>query len=313
MDTKKRGNIGGSLILALTAAIWGVAFIAQSIGGSIGAFSFQGIRCLMGAIALLPVIFVKDFIKKKSGAQSADKSERKDLIIGGLLCGLILFIAGNLQQFGLNMGTSPGKSGFITPLYIIIIPFIELAMGKKAQIKTFLFAAVSVVGLYLLCAGEGLGNICIGDLLTLGCSLSFAFHILVVDHFSVRVDCVKMSCIQFFVCGALSLACALIFESPTIDGILENKIALLYAGIMSCAVAYTLQMIGQKSTPPTIASMVMSLESVFAMISNIIYPLISTKMEPYFPTPREIIGCVVILGAIFAAQIPSKSKGVSEE
>lgn len=312
--TNTKSSLKGVLILLTTAIIWGSSFIAQEVGGGIGAFTFMGSRSLVGAVTLLPVILVSDFIKRRRGG--ADSSENSGgvnptLLLGGALCGFMMFVATNLQQFGMNLGTNSGKAGFITTLYIIIVPIIGLFIGKKASKIIWACAAVSVAGLFLLCNLDDMSSFCVGDALVFLCAIAFAGHISIVDHFAPRVDCLKMSCIQLLVCSVLSMAAAFIFESPDISEILDNFFPIFYSGFMSSGIAYTLQMVGQRYTRPTLASMIMSLESVFAMISNIVFPLISASMAPYFPSGREIFGCVLIFAAIIVAQL--KDTGVPAE
>jgi len=310
--TNTKSSLKGVLILLVTAVIWGSSFIAQEVGGGVGAFTFMGSRSFVGALTLLPVILVSDFIKRRrglSGSQNAGSGGA--LLLGGTLCGFMMFVATNLQQFGMNFGTNSGKAGFITTLYIIIVPIIGLFVGRRASRIIWVCAAVSVVGLFLLCNLDDMASFCIGDALVFLCAVAFAGHIMIVDRFAPRVYCLKMSCIQLFVCGVLSMAAALIFESPDFSEILDNFFPIFYSGFMSSGIAYTLQMVGQRYTRPTLASMIMSLESVFAMISNIVFPLISTSMAPYFPSAREIVGCVLIFAAIVVAQL--KDTGSAEQ
>lgn len=314
--TNTKSSLKGVLILLITAVIWGSSFIAQEVGGGIGAFTFMGSRSLIGAITLLPVIFVSDLIKKRrglSGSQNAGSGARGTLLLGGALCGFMMFVATNLQQFGMNLGTNSGKAGFITTLYIIIVPIIGLFVGRRASRIIWVCAAVSVVGLFLLCNLDDMASFCIGDALVFLCAIAFAGHISIVDRFAPKVDCLKMSCIQLLVCSVLSLTAALIFEKPDLSAIFDNFFAIFYSGFMSSGIAYTLQMVGQRYTRPTLASMIMSLESVFAMISNIVFPLISTSMAPYFPSGREILGCVLIFAAIIVAQLKDTGSGAAEQ
>lgn len=304
MKNKRSFGLKGPLLLFITAFIWGSAFIAQEIGGEMGAFTLLSLRSALATVFLLPVIFVSDKIRKKSGGERYRLDKRT--LIGGALCGTALFLGSILQQIGINSGTSSGKAAFITALYIIILPIIGFIMGKKTPFRIVICAISAVIGFYFLCFnGDSLG-ISSGDVLLLIGAVAFSAHILIVDRFSPKTDGVRLSCVQFFTCFVLSGIGVLIFETPSIEIISQNVIALLYAGVLSSGVAYTLQIIGQKSTDPTVATMIMSLESVFAMISNIIFPLLNDKMEPYVPSLREIIGCVIIFAAIIIAQIPSK-------
>lgn len=320
MTTKLRGN----LMLFLTALIWGVSFVAQKAGMEyIGPFTFNGIRFLVGSLVLIPVILILGGMQKNKGASqnndgslltadgsaaegkepesAAVKYEKKNLILGGLYCGIVLFIASSLQQIGI-LYTTAGKAGFITALYIVLVPILGLIIGRKVRPILWVCVAIAAVGLYLLCVKEGF-SIGKGDLLVIACALGYAIHILVIDHFSPKTDGVKMSCIQFFIAGVLSLPFMVIFETIDWSNIIACWMPILYSGVMSCGVAYTLQIIGQKYTEPTVASLILSLESVFAVIAGII--LLSEQVSP-----RELLGCAVMFAAILLAQLPSKEERI---
>ena len=293
-------QIKSSLILLLTATIWGVAFVAQSVGMEyIGPFTFNAIRCVLGGLVLIPVILVLKK-KKETGAENQEKEDKKTLWAGGIACGVILCIASNLQQFGI-MEASVGKSGFFTALYIVMIPVIGIFIGKRPGIKLWVCVALAVVGMYLLCMKDGSFTIERADIMLLLCALAFSFHILVVDYFSPKVDGVKMSCIQFLVCGALSAVGMIFTETPDISNIQAAWLPLLYAGLLSCGVGYTLQIVGQKGINPVIASLIMSLESVISALAGwvILEQVLSLK---------EIIGCVLMFVAIIITQIPIGNK-----
>lgn len=293
-------QIKSSLILLLTATIWGVAFVAQSVGMEyIGPFTFNAIRCVLGGLVLIPVILVLKK-KKETGAENQEKEDKKTLWTGGIACGVILCIASNLQQFGI-MEASVGKSGFFTALYIVMIPVIGIFIGKRPGIKLWFCVALAVVGMYLLCMKDGSFIIERADIMLLLCALAFSFHILVVDYFSPKVGGVKMSCIQFFVCGVLSAVGMLFTETPDISNIQAAWLPLLYAGLLSCGVGYTLQIVGQKGINPVIASLIMSLESVISALAGwvILGQVLSLK---------EIIGCVLMFVAIVITQIPIGNK-----
>lgn len=293
-------QIKSSLILLLTATIWGVAFVAQSVGMEyIGPFTFNAIRCVLGGLVLIPVILVLKK-KKETGAENQEKEDKKTLWAGGIACGVILCIASNLQQFGI-MEASVGKSGFFTALYIVMIPVIGIFIGKRPGIKLWFCVALAVVGMYLLCMKDGSFTIERADIMLLLCTLAFSFHILVVDYFSPKVDGVKMSCIQFFVCGVLSAVGMLFTETPDISNIQAAWLPLLYAGLLSCGVGYTLQIVGQKGINPVIASLIMSLESVISALAGwvILGQVLSLK---------EILGCVLMFVAIIITQIPIGNK-----
>lgn len=288
----KQVQMRNSLLLILTAFIWGVAFVAQSVGGdAIGGFTFNGVRNLIGAAVLVPVIF---FFNKKKQSES-QQEDRKALWLGGTCCGILLCIAGNFQQIGI-LETSVGKAGFITAMYILIVPVLGIFMKKRPGFKVWMGVVLAVMGLYLLCMTTERFALSRGDFLVMVCAVVFSFHILTVDHFAPKVDGVKMSCIQFFVCGVLSMVLAFVFETPAISGILENWLPLLYAGALSCGVGYTLQIIGQKNMDPTVASLLMSLESVFSVLAGwvILHQTLSI---------RELLGCALMFAAIVLAQV----------
>lgn len=293
-------QIKSSLILLLTATIWGVAFVAQSVGMEyIGPFTFNAIRCVLGGLVLIPVILVLKK-KKETGAENQEKEDKKTLWAGGIACGVILCIASNLQQFGI-MEASVGKSGFFTALYIVMIPVIGIFIGKRPGIKLWFCVALAVVGMYLLCMKDGSFTIERADIMLLLCALAFSFHILVVDYFSPKVDGVKMSCIQFFVCGVLSAVGMLFTETPDIFNIQAAWLPLLYAGLLSCGVGYTLQIVGQKGINPVIASLIMSLESVISALAG--WVILGQVLSP-----KEILGCVLMFVAIIITQIPTGNK-----
>lgn len=293
-------QIKSSLILLLTATIWGVAFVAQSVGMEyIGPFTFNAIRCVLGGLVLIPVILVLKK-KKETGAENQEKEDKKTLWAGGIACGVILCIASNLQQFGI-MEASVGKSGFFTALYIVMIPVIGIFIGKRPGIKLWFCVALAVVGMYLLCMKDGSFTIERADIMLLLCALAFSFHILVVDYFSPKVDGLKMSCIQFFVCGVLSAVGMLFTETPDISNIQAAWLPLLYAGLLSCGVGYTLQIVGQKGINPVIASLIMSLESVISALAG--WVILGQVLSP-----KEILGCVLMFVAIIITQIPIGNK-----
>ncbi len=310
--TKK--NLLGNFLLLLTAVIWGSSFVAQTVGGSLGTFSFNGLRSFVGSAGLLVLTVVLRLVTGKKTKND------KTLFVGGLACGCVLFVSSTLQQLGMNLGVSSGKSGFITALYIVIVPIIYIIMKKNVGKAIWASVALAVAGLYMLCLGgdagfdtsDPIGSIIGslsfggGELATLLCAVVFAVHIIVIDYFAPKVDCVKMSCIQFFVVGVLSLPMILFVEQPSIANVGLQAAPLLYAGIMSCGVAYTLQMVAQKMTKPTVASLLMSLESVFAVISGM---LILGEKHSVF----EYIGCVLVFVAVIIAQLPTKNTEKSKE
>ena len=302
---KQQIPLKNSLFLLLAAVIWGIAFVAQSVGMDyVGGFTFNAVRSLIGSAVLVPLIFIP-------GQNSSDNSEtseaaasttsgiqkRKDLIIGGISCGICLCLASNFQQFGIKY-TTVGKAGFITACYIVIVPIIGLFLGKKCCKFIWAAVAMALIGLYLLCITDGF-SIGKGDLLVLVCAFLFSIHILVIDHFSPKADGVKLSCIQFLTCGILSAIPALILEHPQVPSILAAWQPILYAGVMSCGVAYTLQIIGQKNMNPTVASLILSMESCISVLAGWI--ILGQQLSA-----KEILGCVIMFAAIILAQLPQK-------
>lgn len=300
-----RQKLKGNLLLLLTSLVWGISFIAQSKGVElISPMAFNGIRSVLGCVVLLPVILFLDLGKKKKGI--AVQKIDKNLIIGGLICGLCLCVASTLQTIGM-VYTSPGKSGFITALYMVIVPIIGLFTGKKTRPVIWISVLIAVCGLYLMCINSEL-SINQGDILTLLCAVVFSFHILAIDYFSPKVDGVKLACTQFFVCGFINLIYVFLFEDPQLEPILDCWLSIGYSGIMSCGVAYTLQIVGQKYTDPTSASILMSLESVFATLTTVILVALGWNLTGGQLTGREILGCVLMFGAILLVQLPEHKK-----
>ncbi len=296
-------KLKGNFLLLLTAVVWGASFIAQSKGvEEISPVAFNGIRSTLGGVVLLPVIWFLDFNKKKNGkaVQKIDKT----LLLGGITCGILLCAATTLQTAGM-VYTSPGKSGFITALYMVLIPIINLFFGKKPRPVLMLSVLIAVAGLYLMCIDSSL-TINRGDIMTLLCAFIFAGHILVIDRVAPRVDGVKLACMQFFVCGIINLVWMFIETPPKMEAVLNCTGALAYSGIMSCGVAYTLQIVGQKYTDPTSASILMSLESVFATLSTVILVALGWDITGGTLDAREIWGCVLMFVAIILVQLPEK-------
>lgn len=311
----KPQQIRNSFLLLLAACVWGVAFVAQSVAMDyIGPFTFSCVRFLLGGAVLLPVIGIFSLFQKKQvpacGASASEGDDNtfsaskisfwqrnKTLIIGGICCGIALCVANNFQQVGI-VTTSAGKAGFITAFYIVFVPILSLFFGKKSRLLIWISVALALGGLYLLCVTESF-SINRGDIYILICAIVFSAHILIVDHFSPLVDGVKMSCIQFFVAGLLSAIPMFLFEDPSFAQLKAASVSILYAGIMSCGVAYTLQIVGQKNMNPTIASLILSLESVVSVLAGwiILHQALST---------REIIGCILMFAAIILAQLPEK-------
>lgn len=289
-----------AMMLMLAAFIWGTAFVAQSVGmDHLGPFTFNGVRNFVGAVALLPCIWLLGRLNaKETEPEKENPRNKKDLITGGTACGVVLFTASSLQQVGLQY-TTVGKAGFITACYIIIVPVCGIFLHKKTRGKVWMAAALSLAGLYLLCITEKF-TVGRGDLLVFLCALVFSMHIMVIDHFSPKVDGVKMSCIQFFVCGMLSLVPMFILEEPQIGAVIKSWAPILYAGVLSSGVAYTLQIVGQKNVNPAVASLILSLESCFSVLAG--WVILKQQMSV-----REALGCVLMFAAIILAQLPEKS------
>lgn len=289
---KKR--LGSELLLLLTAALWGTAFSAHRYGMSImGPFYFNAARCLLAGVALLPVVFWMSCRNKGKGPNGY---RRKDLIAGGLACGLALFGGETLQQVGI-IYTTAGKTGFITALYIVIVPIMGIFLKRKTRPLTWICVVIAVAGLWLLSVQKGF-VINRGDILVIGSAFFYALHILVIDHFTVKADAVKMSCIQFWVAGFLSLIPAAMAETFDMSKIVACWLPIVYSGVFNCAVAYTLQIIAQKNVEPAIASLLMSLESVFAVIAG--YFILGEVLSV-----RESLGCVLMFAAVILAQLPA--------
>ena len=294
--------------LFTAAFIWGVAFVAQSVGMEfLGPFSFNGIRSFIGFLTLLPCIAIlnrinrknEDTVQKQGG--DGEKSGRisKDLLIGGICCGICLFTASSFQQVGIQY-TTVGKAGFITAFYIVLVPVFGIFMKKRIGWRIWAAVFLAVIGLYYLCI-TGAFTIGKGDFYVFLCALVFSGHILVVDHFAPRVDGVKMSCIQFLVVGILSLAVMLSAEHPTWTAIAKSAPPLLYAGVLSCGVAYTLQILGQKNMNPAVASLILSLESCVSVLAG--WVILGQHLSA-----REGFGCVLMFTAILLAQLPEKGR-----
>ena len=295
MSRKMRGN----LMLLITALIWGTAFVAQSAGMNyVEPFTYNGVRTLIGGIVLIPVILLFDRLKPLSQRPTPEEKKRinRNSAVGGVFCGILLAVASSLQQYGISM-TTAGKAGFITALYIVIVPLMGVFIHKKIPKIIWLCVAIAVAGFYLLCVKEGF-TVSLGDLLVLCCAFFFSLHIMCIDHFGAKeVDGVRMSCVQFLVAGLLCMIPMAIFETPTWENLWAARVTILYTGVMSCGVAYTLQILGQRDTDPTTATLLMSLESVFAALSGwvILHESLSVK---------ELFGCVLVFAAVILAQIP---------
>lgn len=287
----------------LAAFIWGTAFVAQDMcADAIGAFTFNATRYFIAVLALLLVILIRDGVKKDKPVLSAEekKAANRQLWIGGLCCGAALAIASNFQQAGLVAGTDAGKAGFITALYVVLVPVFGLFFKRKVSVPTWIGVVLSVAALYLLCI-KGDFSLTPGDLLLLVCALCFAVHILVIDHFTAYCDGVKLSCLQFLFAGTWSTILALFFDTISLQVLLDCIWPLLYVGVFSCGVGYTLQILAQKDSNPTVVTILLSLESVFAVIAGAV--VLHQQM-----TGREYLGCVLMFAAVVLAQIPMPQK-----
>ena len=289
----------GPIFLFLAAMVWGASFVAQDLASdSVGPFTFNGSRMFLGGLCLLPVIWIKN--KGRLFATVPTKEDKKRLLMGGIVCGTVVFVAAYLQQLGIQSGTSAGKSGFITAMYVIMVPLVSVFLRKKLRPAIWLCVLCAAVGMYLLCMADfsaGFSGMLRGfamekgDVFTFFCAVCFTFHILAVDHFAPKTDGVFLSSVQFLFGGILGMVATFLFEQPTLEGILAAGWAILYAAIFSCGVGYTFQILGQASTPPAIASIIMCLESVFAVLSDTIFLKTPMSLE-------EILGCIFMFVAI---------------
>ncbi|MDD6276568.1 MAG: DMT family transporter [Clostridia bacterium] len=291
-------------MLVLAAMIWGLSFVAQSEGMKhVEGFTFNGIRMLMGAAVLMPIIAFKRIKNPVKTTKAQKKIVFKKYAAAIIPVGLALFIGSNLQQFAFNY-TEVGKVGFLTAIYMLLVPIFGLFMKKRPPFTVWIGVILGMGGLYLLCMGSSNTlNLGKGEILTLICAVAFAIHIILIDKFASEIDPVVLSCGQFLITGVLSVICMFIFEEPKISEINAAIVPILYSGIMSSGVAFTLQVIGQKYTEPTIASMLLCLESVFSVIFAFL--ILGQSMET-----REYIGCAVMFCAIIIAQIPKKQKQI---
>ena len=294
----KRGELLHTLALLVCAAIWGSAFVAQSVGAEyVGAFTFLAVRNWIAVVFLIPVIYVRDTILRKRGRPSvrpANRTQRRFLLMGGAACGFFLCAASAFQQVGIRY-TTTAKAGFITALYVVIVPILSVFFGKSVKSRIWMCVALAVLGLYLLCM-RGELSLSFGDGVVLVCAFLFACQIMTVDYFAPQVDTVRLSQTQFLVTALLSTVCMLLFEDLSTDSLIRALPSIAYAGVMSSGVAYTLQIIGQQNLNPAIASITMSLESVFAALAGWI--VLGQSM-----TVRELAGCVLMFAAIILAQL----------
>lgn len=302
MKTKELKSI---VLLSLAAFIWGVAFVAQSMGMEhVGPFTFNGCRFLVGGLVLTPFAILRDKKKKQSEEfqRKSEEEQRKSgkiTITGGLCCGVAIFVASTLQQVGMQY-TTVGKAGFITALYIVIVPILGIFMRKRVPISVWTGAMLAAVGFYFLCITESF-SVNAGDVLVFLCAVCFSFHIMIIDYFAPKADGVALSCIQFWFSGIVSMIIALMMETLAWGNILQAAGPILYAGVFSCGVAYTLQIIGQANINPTIASLILSLEAVISVLAG--WVILKEML-----TVRQGFGCVLVFVAVILAQLPEKKK-----
>lgn len=294
-------QLRGSMLLILTAFIWGIAFVAQSVGMSfVGPYTFTCSRSIIGGLVLLPCIMILNKLGfGEASKETSGKESKKELVIGGVCCGILLCAGTCFQQIGI-MYTTVGKAGFITAFYIIIVPILGLFLKRKCGLAVWCSVVIALIGLYFLCMTESL-TIQLGDILLFICALIFSLHIICVDHFSSKVNGVKLSCIQFWVTALISGVMMFLFEQPEWTFIIAAWQPILYAGILSSGVGYTLQIIGQRDVKPTVASLIMSLESVFSVLAGFV--LLGQRLSG-----RELLGCLLMFVAIILAQLPQKEK-----
>lgn len=295
-----------NMLLLLTAAIWGFAFVAQRVGSQyVGAFTFNGIRFALGSISLIPLIIYFDKRKKSnSSIESNVEINAKKSILPGVLVGIALYAAATLQQIGL-IYTTAGKASFITGLYMVFVPIIGIFLKHRIGKNSWLGVIIAVVGLYLLSVNENF-SISFGDLLEVIGAIFWAIHILTIDYFSSKMEALKLSCIQFATCSFLSLITALIFEHITMSGISQALVPILYGGLLSVGVAYTLQVVAQKNAKPSHAAIILSMESVFGAIGG-------TLLLGEIMSTRGYIGCILMLGGILVSQVKFYPKKVISE
>ena len=305
-------SVRNPLLLLLTALIWGAAFVSQKAGMDyVGPFTYNGVRSLLGGAVLLPAIPLLDKLRSRGGVPFK-KGSRRDILLGGVFCGAALFVGSSLQQLGIlyqDPATNVGKAGFITACYTVIVPVLGLFFRRRSPALVWAGVAVALAGFFCLSvmdgllAGQGLG-LGLSDLLLLLCAAAFSVHILIIDRFSPLADGVRMSCIQFLVCGALCLPFMLFWEHPAWSDIWACRLPILYAGIMSCGVAYTLQVVAQNGVHPAVAALLLSLESVFAVLAGYVL------MPGSALSAWELIGCALVFIAVVTVQLaPMKTQG----
>ena len=291
-----------SLMLMLCAFIWGTAFVAQSAGSGMGAYSFLAGRSWLAVLVLLPTMAAFDALRKKQGAAYGwpkERAERMTLLTAGLVCGTLLFAASAAQQIGITINPSTAKAGFLTAMYVVLVPVFGLFLGRKGSAQLWASMVIAVVGLYLLCMKNGFGGVETSDWILFSCAVLFSFQIMSIDHFSPLVDGVRLSLLQFIVVAVESTAAALLFETPTLAEFGANLLPIAYCGVLSSGAGYTLQILGQKNLNPAIASLIMCLESVFSALGG--WLLLNQSLSL-----RESTGCALIFAAVVLSQLPLK-------
>ncbi|KEZ85948.1 membrane protein [Clostridium sulfidigenes] len=295
-------QLKANILLLLTAAIWGLAFVAQKVGAEhVGAFTYNGIRFALGSISLIPLIlFLNKKKRENEETQNNDRDSLKLTVKAGIIAGCALFIATSLQQMGV-MGTTAGKAGFITGLYMVIVPILGLFLKQKVNKSTWIGIVIAIIGLYLLSINEDF-SISNGDLLVLIGSVGWAVHILLIDNFTKKIDPLKLSSVQFATCSILSLVMAIIFEDINMVGISGAMVSILYGGLLSVGVAYTLQVVAQKNAKPSHAAILLSMESVFGALGGAMF--LGERIGA-----RGLVGCILIFIAIIISQLKPSEKG----
>ena len=289
-----------SLLLLLCSFIWGTAFVAQSAGSGMGAYSFLAGRSWLAVLVLIPTMLMFDAVnRRRTGTDGRPKteSEKKQLVVAGFVCGTFLFAASAAQQIGITINPSTAKAGFLTAMYVVLVPVFGLFLGRKGSAQLWVSMVVAVLGLYLLCMKNGFTGIESSDWILLSCAVLFSFQIMAVDHFSPRMDGVRLSLAEFLVVSVESTVAAFLFETPTAAEFAANALPILYCGVLSSGVAYTLQILGQRDLNPAIASLLMCLESVFSALGG--WMLLHQNLSA-----REVFGCVLIFAAVVLAQLP---------
>lgn len=295
-----RAQTRNSLLLMLCALIWGMAFVAQSVGSGMGAYAFLAGRSWLAVLVLLPTVWAFDALHRRQGkpdGRPKTPQERRSLLKAGVVCGTFLFAASAAQQIAITLDPSTAKAGFLTAMYVVLVPVFGLALGRRGNTRLWLSMCIAVVGLYLLCMQSGFGSIRGSDLILMLCAVLFAFQIVAVDHYAPQVDGVRLSLWQFVTVALESTLMSFLLETPAWADFTANALPILYCGILSSGVAYTLQILGQRELNPAVASLIMCLESVFSALGGWLILRQSLSL-------REGLGCALIFAAVILAQLP---------